>query len=237
MSIKKWVRGVEVEPSLYAADFTNLGAQIEQLLDAGTRIFHFDVGDGRFVEPVTMGPIVLQSIAPIIHERGAYVDCHLMVAEPEHHIPQLAAAGGDSMTFHVEAVSDPSSVIAQARALGLSVGVAFIPETSVELALNAAGGADFVLCMSIHPGYSGQQFMPQALERISEIRGGLPEEVLVQVDGGIDETNAKDVAEAGAGLIVAGSAIFEEPDIASAYENLCDDIGARSSEPEPKGTR
>jgi ribulose-phosphate 3-epimerase len=236
MSVQKWVRGVEIEPSLYAADFANLGAQIEQLLAAGTRIFHFDVGDGHFVEPVTMGPIVLESIAPLIHERGAYVDCHLMVAEPEHHIPQLAAAGGDSVTFHVEAAPDPSRVIAQARALGLSVGVAFNPETSVDQALDASTGADFVLCMSIHPGYSGQQFMPEALSRISQIREGLPEKVLVQVDGGIDETNARDVARAGARLIVAGSAIFEEPDIARAYEELCHDVDAKSSEPELKGT-
>jgi ribulose-phosphate 3-epimerase len=236
MSIQKWVRGVEVEPSLYAADFANLGTQIEQLLDAGTRIFHFDVGDGHFVEPVTMGPIVLESIAPLIHERGAYIDCHLMVAEPEKHIPQLAAAGGDSVTFHVEAATDSSRAITQARALGLSVGVAFIPETSVEQALEASTAADFVLCMSIHPGYSGQRFMPEALGRISQIRERLPDEVLVQVDGGIDEANAGDVARAGAALIVAGSAIFDELDIARAYEDLCDDVDAKSSEPEVKGT-
>jgi pentose-5-phosphate-3-epimerase len=150
MSIQKWVRGVEIEPSLYAADFANLGAQLEQLLDAGTRIFHFDVGDGHFVEPVTMGPIVLESIAPLIHERGVH-------SSPRH-------------------------------------------------------------LSSMH------------------IRGRLPEKVLVQVDGGIDETNASDVARAGAGLIVAGSAIFEEPDIARAYEDLCDDVDAKSSEPELKGT-
>src|SRR5438093_5665398 len=214
------VHGVEVEPSLYAADFANLGAQIEQLLDAGTRIFHFDVGDGHFVEPVTMGPIVLESIAPLIHRRGAFVDCHLMVAEPARHIPQLAAAGGDSVTFHVEAFGDPQETIAAARELGLGVGVAFNPETSVERAAEASVGTDVALCMSIHPGYSGQEFMPEALDRITLLRRLLAEEVLVQVDGGIDETNTHKVAEAGAQLIVAGSAIFDEPDIARAYEEL-----------------
>ena len=100
------MRGVEVEPSLYAADFARLGEQIERMLDAGVRIFHFDMGDGHFVPPVTIGPIVLQAIAPLVHERGAVLDCHLMVANPERHIPQIAPAGGDSVTFHVEAVAD-----------------------------------------------------------------------------------------------------------------------------------
>ena len=213
-------RGIEVEPSLYAADFANLGAQIDSLLEAGARIFHFDVGDGRFVEPVTMGPIVLESIAPLIHEHGGVVDCHLMVVEPEHHIPQLAAAGGDSVTFHVEATDDPPRTIAAARALDLGVGVALNPDTPIERAIEASEGADFVLCMSIHPGYSGQRFMPEALERIAALRDRLPDRVLVQVDGGIDEGNAAAVANAGARLIVAGSAIFGGADIATAYRRL-----------------
>jgi ribulose-phosphate 3-epimerase len=224
-----WVRGIEIEPSLYAADFANLGKQISWLLDAGARIFHFDVGDGRFVEPVTMGPIVLESIAPLIHERGGVVDCHLMVVEPEHHIPQLGAAGGDSVTFHVEATDDPREAIAAARALDLGVGVAVNPETPVERAVPAEG-ADFVLCMSIHPGYSGQRFMPEAVERIATLRKRLPDDVLIQVDGGIDETNAATVAEAGARLIVAGSAIFDRPDIGAAYRRLRDGLGSSQSQ-------
>jgi ribulose-phosphate 3-epimerase len=224
MTWRSWVEGAEVEPSLYAADFAKLGAQIERLLDAGARVFHFDVGDGRFVEPVTMGPIVLESIAPLIHGRGAFVDCHLMVVEPEKHIPQLGAAGGDSVTFHVEASEDPARSIASARALGLGVGVAFNPETPVERALEASPGADFVLCMSIHPGYSGQRFMLEALDRIAVLRERLPTEVLVQVDGGIDETNARDVAKAGAELVVSGSAILDQPDIAAAYRHLRDEV-------------
>ena len=237
MSLSERAQGIEVEPSLYAADFANLGAQIEQLIDAGARIFHFDVGDGRFVEPVTMGPIVLESIAPLIHGRGVLIDCHLMVAEPERHIPQVADAGADSVTFHLETVEVPSRTIVQARSLGLGVGLAFNPESSVERALEASAGADFVLCMSIHPGYSGQTFMAEAIERIELLRRQLPEDVLVQVDGGINETNAVEAAKAGARLIVSGSAIFDEPDIARAYQSLCDDVEANSTEPELKGTR
>jgi ribulose-phosphate 3-epimerase len=225
-----WVRRFEVEPSLYAADFANLGAQIRSLLDAGARAFHFDVGDGRFVEPVTMGPIVLESIAPLIHDGGGVVDCHLMVDDPEHHIPQLAAAGGDSVTFHVEATDDPRRTTAAARALGLGVGVAVNPDTPLERAIEAADDADFVLCMSIHPGYSGQRFLPGSPDRIAALSERLPDRILIQVDGGIDESNAAVVARAGARLIVAGSGIFDRTEIASAFQSLTDDVESARSQ-------
>ena len=123
-----WIRDErEVAPSLYAADFTRLGEQIDALLGAGCRIFHFDVGDGHFVPPVTIGPVVLRSIAPMIHEAGGVLDCHLMVADPAHHFAEFAESGADSVTFHVEASDDPGGVAAAARALGLAVGVAFNP--------------------------------------------------------------------------------------------------------------
>jgi ribulose-phosphate 3-epimerase len=227
MPWRDWVRGIEIEPSLYAADFANLGTQITQLLDAGARVFHFDVGDGRFVEPITMGPIVLKSIAPVIHDAGGVVDCHLMVVEPERHFAQFAEAGGDSVTFHVEACDEPGRAIAAARALGLRVGIALNPETAVERAITAAAGADLVNCMSIHPGYSGQEFMPEALPRIAALRNGLPDEVLVQVDGGVERENALATTRVGASLLVAGTSIFDQADIGAAYMNLCEECATR----------
>jgi ribulose-phosphate 3-epimerase len=216
-----WARGAEVEPSLYAADFWRLGEQIDVLLDAGVRVFHFDVGDGHFVEPVTIGPIILESIADRVHEGGAVLDCHLMVDNPERHIPQIANAGGDSVTFHVEVRPDPSATIELARQLGLGVGLACNPATPARaLAEAASAGADLALCMSIEPGYSGQQFMPDALPRIRELREALPAEIHVQVDGGIGDDNARAVHEAGADLLVAGSAIFRHADLAWAYGQL-----------------
>jgi ribulose-phosphate 3-epimerase len=217
---RDWVRTVEIEPSLYAANFAELGEQITALLNAGTRIFHFDVGDGHFVEPITIGPIVMESIAPLIHERGAVLDVHLMVAEPEKHIPQVARAGGDSVTFHVEASGDPATTIALAREHDLGVGVAFKPATAVVDAAKAAEGADLCLCMSIEPGYSGQEFMPDALDRMRELRSLLPDEIFVQVDGGITNENVREAHEAGAALIVAGSAIFDREDLPRAYRRL-----------------
>jgi ribulose-phosphate 3-epimerase len=226
MTWNDWVRTVEVEPSLYAADFSRLGEQIDVLLRTGVRIFHFDVGDGHFVEPITMGPIVLQSIAPIIHAGGAFVDCHLMTETPEKHFGAIKKAGGDSVTVHYEACPDLNSVVLAARAHDLQVGLAFKPETSAAYAAHAAISAhvDVLLCMSIEPGYSGQQFMPEALDRIRVVRSVLPRNVHVQVDGGIGPENIRAAHEAGATLLVAGTSIFGREDLPRAYRRLVEEL-------------
>jgi ribulose-phosphate 3-epimerase len=216
-----WIRGgVEVEPSLYAADFRRLGEQIDELLHAGCRIFHFDCGDGHFVPPVTMGPVVLRSIAAGIHAAGGILDCHLMVADPAHHLEEFAASGADSVTYHVEAARDVTAVAAAARAHGLGVGLAFNPRTSPADAARAAAEAeaDIVLCMSIEPGYSGQSFMPEALARIGELASLV--DAPIQVDGGVGEDNAAAIRAAGASLLVSGSSVFADADPAAAYRQL-----------------
>ncbi len=216
-----WIRGdLEIAPSLYAADFRRLGEQIDELLAAGCRVFHFDVGDGHFVPPVTIGPVVLRSIAPGIHAAGGVLDCHLMVTDPAHHLEEFAASGADSVTFHVEATTDPSGVAARARELGLAVGVSFNPGTEPEEAARfaRAAAAELVLCMSIVPGYSGQAFMPDALDRIERLRGLV--DVPIEVDGGVGETNAAAVHAAGASVLVAGSAVFSDPAPGDAYARI-----------------
>lgn len=221
MGWTSWMRGAtEVEPSLYAADFTRLGEQIDALLGAGCRIFHFDVGDGHFIPPVTIGPVVLRAIAPAIHAAGGVVDCHLMVDNPMQQFAEFAASGADSVTFHVEATDDPGRVGAAARAFGLAVGVAFNPGTEPALAaaFAAEAGADMILCMSIVPGYSGRPFMADAYGRIAELRGLV--DVPIQVDGGIGEDNVAAVRAAGASLFVAGSAVFADPEPAAAYARI-----------------
>jgi ribulose-phosphate 3-epimerase len=220
MAWQDWIRTVEVEPSLYAADFANLGAQIETVMSAGARIFHFDVGDGHFVEPVTFGPVVLESIAPLVHDAGGVIDCHLMVDNPTRHFPQIARAGGDSATFHFEVVDDVPGTIAAAREHGLQVGVACNPGTDPDAVAAVAGDADIVLCMSIHPGYGGQEFMPEAISRVARLRTLLPEHIYVQIDGGIDHETIRSVYEAGASLFVAGTAVFGHEDMTRAYRRL-----------------
>ncbi len=220
MAWSDWTGAIEVEPSIYAADFSRLGEQLGALVGAGARVFHVDAGDGHFIPEITIGPVVIASIAPLVHGWGAVLDCHLMVEEPERYFGSVAEAGGDSVTFHVEACADPAKAIAGARSLGLGVGVAFSPDTPVEEARAAAEGADLVLCMSIHPGYSGQSFMPEAASRIAELRALVPEETRVQVDGGINPETAGLAREAGANLLVAGSAVFWHDDPAAAYRKL-----------------
>jgi ribulose-phosphate 3-epimerase len=220
MGWDEWVRTAEVEPSLYAADFTHLGEQIDTLLRAGARIFHFDVGDGHFVPPVTIGPVVLRSIAGLIHEAGGVIDCHLMVDNPEHHFAEIARSGGDSVTFHYEVATDPQRTLAQAREHMLGGGLAFNPESEPEDVARVADGFDLVLCMSIHPGYSGQEFMPGALDRIARLRPLLPETTFIQVDGGVGSENVRDLRDAGASLLVAGSSIFDREDLTRAYRRL-----------------
>ena len=222
MGWNDWVRTVEVEPSLYAADFSRLGEQVEILLRAEARVFHFDVGDGHFIPPITTGPIVLQSIAPRVHEAGGVLDCHLMVESPERHLAQFREAGADSVTVHFEASPDLPTLVAQAREHELQVGLALNPETSVEQGAGVALEAevDMVLCMSVHPGYSGQDFIPESLERVRTLRELLPESVPVQVDGGVGSGNIRDLYEAGATLFVAATAIFGREDLPRAYRRL-----------------
>jgi ribulose-phosphate 3-epimerase len=217
---RDWIRTIEVEPSIYGADFAHLGDQLEALLRSEARVFHFDVGDGHFVEPITMGPIVLQSIAPIIHRYGGMIDVHLMVDNPVKHFPQFAEAGGDSVTFHFEAVDDVAATIRAAREQELQVGVAFNPETNPEDVAAVAGDADIVLCMSINPGYSGQPFQEETYDRVEALRQALPDGIPIQVDGGVNDDNIKELYERGATLFVAASAIFGREDLPRAYRRM-----------------
>jgi ribulose-phosphate 3-epimerase len=221
-----WIRTTEVEPSIYASDFARLGEQLESLVRAGVRIFHYDIGDGHFIEPITIGPIVLQSISKLLHDGGAFIDCHLMTETPEKHFEAVAEAGGDSVTVHFEACPDLPAVVAAAREHQLQIGMAFKPATNAAEAAGAAMRAkvDLVLCMSIEPGYSGQAFMPEAIDRIRTLSLALPPDVPIQVDGGIGPENIRKVYDAGATLFVAGTSIFGREDLPRAYRRLVQEL-------------
>lgn len=222
MSWADWIRTFEVEPSLYAADFSRLGEQVDVLLRAGARIFQFDVGDGHFIPPITAGPVVLRWIAPAVHAAGGVLDCHLMVEAPERHFAQFREAGADSVTVHLEACPDLPGVVGQAHEQGLQAGLAFNPETSPEKAAEAALEAkvELMLCMSVHPGYSGQHFLPETFERVRALRAQLPESMPIQVDGGVGPDNIRELRDAGATLFVAATAIFGQEDLPGAYRRL-----------------
>jgi ribulose-phosphate 3-epimerase len=214
-----------VAPSILSADMGRLGAQVEEVMDAGARVIHFDVMDGHFVPPITIGPLVLSAIADQVHDAGGVVDVHLMIENPERQIPEFAQAGADSITFHREATPHANRLLHSIRELGCGAGIAINPATPVEDVAELRGCADIVLCMTINPGWGGQKLIESSydkLERLVPLVG----EARIEVDGGVDAQTAGPLAAAGASLFVAGSAIFGAADPATAYTEIAGAAGA-----------
>jgi ribulose-phosphate 3-epimerase len=213
-----------VAPSILSADFARLGTRIEEVMDAGARVIHFDVMDGHFVPPITIGPLVLSGIADQVHGAGGAIDVHLMIEAPERQIEEFAKAGADSITFHAEATPHANRTLHAIRELGCLAGVAINPGTPAEAVSELRGYADLVLCMTVNPGWGGQAFIESSakLERLCALAG----EARIEVDGGIDPDTAGGVAAAGASLFVAGSAIFGSDDPAAAYRAIAAAAGA-----------
>ena len=214
-----------VAPSILSADFARLGAQIEEMMDAGARVIHFDVMDGQFVPPITIGPLVLSGIADQVHAAGGAVDVHLMIASPERQIEDFAKAGADSISFHEEATPHANRTLHAIRELGCLAGVALNPGTPVEAVSELRGYADLVLCMTVNPGWGGQPFIESSPDKVARLRT-LVGDARIEVDGGIDPTTAGQVAAAGASLFVAGSAIFGAADPAASYTAIAAAAGA-----------
>jgi ribulose-phosphate 3-epimerase len=214
-----------VAPSILSADFRRLGAQVEEVMDAGARLIHFDVMDGHFVPPITIGPLVLEGIADQVHDAGGAVDVHLMIAEPERHIEAFAEAGADSITFHQEATPHANRTLAAIRDLGCLAGIAINPGTPVAALAELRGLADIVLNMTVNPGWGGQSFIEGSPEKVARL-AGLVGEATIEVDGGIDADTAGSVADAGATLFVAGSAVFAADDPGGAYRAIAAAAGA-----------
>src|SRR5215218_5063954 len=212
-------------PSILSADMGRLGAQVEEVMDAGARIIHFDVMDGHFVPPITIGPLVLSGISDQVHDAGGAVDVHLMIEAPERQIADFAEAGADSITFHEEATPHAHRTLAAVRELGCLAGVAINPGTPVEAVQELRGLADVVLCMTVNPGWGGQSFIetsPEKVERLLPLAAG----AAIEVDGGVDKDTAGPLAAAGAQLFVAGSAVFGAAEPATAYAEIVDAAGA-----------
>ena len=209
-----------VAPSILAADFARLGEQVDAVLDAGARTIHVDVMDGHFVPPVSMGALVVDALAEQIHEAGGIVDVHLMVEQPERHIEEFAKAGADHITIHAEATPHVHYALQAVRAAGCTAGLALCPGTPVAAASELVGDLDLLLCMTVNPGWGGQQFLPSSLGKLERLRALLGPGVAIEVDGGIDVRTAGPCAAAGATAFVAGSAVFGAPDPGSAYREI-----------------
>jgi ribulose-phosphate 3-epimerase len=209
-----------VAPSILAADFARLGEQVAAVLAAGARTIHVDVMDGHFVPPITMGALVVDALADRIHEAGALVDVHLMVERPERHIEDFAKAGADHMTIHAEATPHLQYALQAVRSLGCTAGLALCPGTPVGAASELVGDLDLLLCMTVNPGWGGQEFLPSSLGKLERLRALLGPGVAIEVDGGIDAGTAGPCAAAGATAFVAGSAVFGADDPAAAYREI-----------------
>lgn len=196
-------------PSILAADFKELGKEIQTIEENGAQYLHFDVMDGMFVPSISFGVPVLESIRPATK---LVCDAHLMVTEPIRYVEAFAKAGADLITVHLEACEDINATIEKIRACGCKVGVSICPDTPVISVKNLLKKVDMILIMSVHPGFGGQAFIPESLDKIRELKEMIDAEGLcvdIQVDGGIYTHNVEEVIEAGANVIVAGSAIFK----------------------------
>ena len=223
--MRQLLEAPRVAPSILSADMSRLGAQIGEVMAAGARVIHFDVMDGHFVPPITIGPLVLSAIADQVHDAGGVVDVHLMIEAPEGQIADFAKAGADSITFHEEATPHAHRTLAAVRELGCLAGIAINPGTPPEAVQELRGMADIVLCMTVNPGWGGQSFIatsPDKVERLAPLVG----EARIEVDGGVDATTAGPLAAAGAHLFVAGSAVFGADDPAAAYTEIAAAAGA-----------
>ncbi|HKS09158.1 MAG TPA: ribulose-phosphate 3-epimerase [Pyrinomonadaceae bacterium] len=213
-------RNIEIAPSILSADFSCLGDQIQAVERGGAAILHFDVMDGHFVPNITVGLPVLKSLAKFTR---LPIDAHLMITDPGTYAVQFVQAGAQMVSVHVEADAHLHRTLMSIKSAGAQAGVVLNPATPVGAVEEALQFADYVLVMSVNPGFGGQQFIPQSLDKVKRLRQMIVERQLnvrIEIDGGVDRANVEKVVAAGAEIIVAGSAIFGKPDAEAACREL-----------------
>jgi ribulose-phosphate 3-epimerase len=225
-SSSELLMGVRVVPSILSADFGRLREQVGEVLEAGARIIHVDVMDGHFVPPITIGPLIVETLAERVREAGAMLEVHLMIERPERHVGEFVKAGAQSVTFHAEATPNVAYTANLLHDLGACVGVAINPATPAPALIDIAHELDVALCMTVNPGWGGQPFISHSLEKLGPVRATVGEAVAVEVDGGIDVSTAPQCLRAGANLFVAGSAIFGSADPGEAYLAIARSVDA-----------
>jgi len=200
---------IQIAPSLLSANFARLGEDVQRCQAAGADVLHVDVMDGHFVPNITIGPLIVEAIRPLT---TLPLDCHLMIEQPDRYIPAFAAAGADWISVHIETCPHLHRTLMLIREHGKRAGIVLNPVTAVSSVFDAAADADFILLMSVNPGFGGQAFIASFLRRAEQLRHFLDtnglQRVEIQVDGGVVESNAEDIARAGANILVSGSGVF-----------------------------
>ncbi|MGQ0634144.1 MAG: ribulose-phosphate 3-epimerase [Planctomycetaceae bacterium] len=208
-----------IAPSMLRCDFSNLHREVESLVEAGAPLLHWDVMDGHFVPNLSYGAMVIRSVRELT---DLPFEAHLMISDPEKYLPDFLDAGCDLLTIHVEAVPQPAPLLRRIRDAGCAAGLAINPETPVDAIVPALAACDAVLVMSVHPGFGGQRFLPEALDKLRRLRVLVGPQTLLSVDGGIAPETIAATAAAGARQFVVGSAIFEASDYREAIHDLRD---------------
>lgn len=215
------MNNTKIAPSILSADFSKMGEEIRSLEENGADVIHCDVMDGVFVNNITFG---IKMVEDIRKHTKLPLDCHLMIVHPEKYVERFAKAGADIITVHYEACQDNlKEVLEQIRATGVKCGAVINPDTPVEKIADVVPLCDMVLVMSVFPGFGGQKFIPEALDKLREVKKlveACGKEIDIEIDGGVTTENARLVREAGANVVVAGSAVFKAADRAAAIAAL-----------------
>ncbi len=220
MTIRDLGAMAKLAPSVLAADFARLGDEIKSAERAGVDMLHLDIMDGHFVPNISFGPGIVKTIG---HHTDLFLDVHLMLSEPEKYFEPFAKAGGDAITFHIEIHSNPAPYARQIHALGLQTGISLNPDTPVEAVLDYLEHFEYLLVMSVFPGFGGQSFISSALDTVGAARERIDTHGLktqIMVDGGVDSTNAASVVKAGADILVMGTAFFKATDRVALVEQV-----------------